>query len=254
MPPRTAAKRSDANGADDGRQTTHSGDAVRGQRSDFVRPKTAQQAVAEALRHDITTGKLAPGSWIVQDTLAEQFGMSRIPVREALKTLEAEEYVTYVPHSGYRVAKLSLDDLTEVFTLRALLEEALIRDAMPGVTDEIVEEMRSQNADMDAATAAGDLIAVGVANRQFHFLTFQQSRMARTKRIVTQLWNTADAYRPLYAPLLDMAKVNSEHFLMIDAMAARDVERMVALNHEHRAHALEPLRKTFAADGADSQT
>jgi len=130
----------------------------------------------------------------------------------------------------------------------------LIRDAMPGVTDEIVEEMRSQNADMDAATAAGDLIAVGVANRQFHLLTFQESRMARTKRIVTQLWNTADAYRPLYAPLLDMAKVNSEHFLMIDAMAARDVERMVALNHEHRAHALEPLCKTFAADGADSQT
>jgi DNA-binding GntR family transcriptional regulator len=253
MPPRTAAKRSDAN-SDDGRQTTHSGDAVRGSRSDFVRPKTAQQAVAEALRHDITTGKLAPGSWIVQDTLAEQFGMSRIPVREALKTLEAEEYVTYVPHSGYRVAKLSIDDLTEVFTLRALLEEALIRDAMPSVTDEIVEQMRRQNADMDAATAAGDLIAVGVANRAFHFLTFQESRMARTKRIVTQLWNTADAYRPLYAPLLDMAKVNSEHVLMIDAMADRDVERMVALNHEHRAHALDPLRETFAADGADSQT
>jgi DNA-binding GntR family transcriptional regulator len=253
MPPRTVAKRSDAN-SDDGRQTTHPGDAVRGQRSDFVRPKTAQQAVAEALRHDITTGKLAPGSWIVQDTLAEQFGMSRIPVREALKTLEAEEYVTYVPHSGYRVAKLSIDDLTEVFTLRALLEEALIRDAMPSVTDGIVEQMRRQNADMEAATAAGDLIAVGVANRAFHFLTFQESRMARTKRIVTQLWNTADAYRPLYAPLLDMAKVNSEHVLMIDAMADRDVERMVALNHEHRAHALDPLRETFAADGADSQT
>jgi DNA-binding GntR family transcriptional regulator len=248
MPPRTAAKRSDSKGADGGTEAPHPGDAVRGPRSDFVRPKTAQQAVAEALRHDITTGKLAPGSWIVQETLAEQFGMSRIPVREALKTLEAEEYITYVPHSGYRVAKLSLEDLTEVFTLRAILEEALIRDAMPGVTDEIVEEMRRHNADMVAATAAGDLIAVGVANRQFHLLTFQQSRMARTKRIVTQLWNTADAYRPLYAPLLDMAKVSSEHVLMIDAMTARDVERMVALNHEHRAHALEPLRQIFGAD------
>jgi DNA-binding GntR family transcriptional regulator len=242
MPPRTAAK-----------QTAISGDAARGPRSDFVRPKTAQQAVAEALRHDITTGKLAPGSWIVQETLAEQFGMSRIPIREALKTLEAEEYVTYVPHSGYRVAKLSLDDLTEVFTLRAILEEALIRDAMPEVTDEIVDEMRSHNADMDAATAEGDLIAVGVANRQFHFLTFQQSGMARTKRIVTQLWNTCDAYRPLYAPLLDMPKVAGEHVLMIDAMTARDVERMVALNHEHRSHALEPLRQIFSADGADGQ-
>ena len=179
--------------------------------------------------------------------------MSRIPVREALKTLEAEEYVTYVPHSGYRVAKLSLEDLIEVFTLRAILEEALIRDAMPRVTDEIVEEMRWYNAEMDAATAAGDLIAVGVANRQFHYLTFQESGMARTKRIVNQLWNTADAYRPMYSPLLDMAKVNSEHVLMIEAMAVRDVERMVALNHEHRAHALEPLRQIFGADGVDAQ-
>jgi DNA-binding GntR family transcriptional regulator len=249
MPPRTDTKRSNAKGAAKG---THSGDAVRGPRSDFVRPKTAQQAVVEALRHDITTGKLAPGSWIVQESLAEQFGMSRIPVREALKTLEAEEYITYVPHSGYRVAKLSLEDLVEVFRLRAILEEALIRDAMPGVTDEIVDDMRKCNAGMDASSAAGDLIAVGVANRQFHFLTFQASGMARTKRIVTQLWNTADAYRPLYAPLLDMSKVAGEHVLMIDAMADRDLERMVALNHEHRSHAIEPIHRILGEEAAEA--
>ena len=69
MPPRTATKRD---------QTPRS-DPSRGRRSDFVRPKTAQQAVAEAIRQDITSGKLAPGSWIVQEALAEQFGMSRIP-------------------------------------------------------------------------------------------------------------------------------------------------------------------------------
>ncbi|MDT0407004.1 GntR family transcriptional regulator, partial [Streptomyces edwardsiae] len=156
-------------------------------------PKTAQQAVAEALRRDITSGKLAPGSWIVQESLAEQFGMSRIPVREALKTLEAEEYITYVPHSGYRVAQLGLDELVEVFRIRDILEAELIRDAMPAVTDELIDAMREQMAVMDRAAAEADLIGVGLANRQFHFLTFEASRMARTKRIVTQLWNTADA-------------------------------------------------------------
>lgn len=248
MPPRTAAKRPGPRDADRSKPNGLSGEAVRGRRSDFVRPKTAQQAVAEALRHDITTGKLPPGSWIVQEAVAEQFGMSRIPIREALKTLEAEEYITYVPHSGYRVTKLSLDDLVEVFTLRAILEEALIRDAMPGVTDEIVDEMRSCNAEMDAALADGDTIAVGVFNRQFHFLTFHASGMARTKRIVTQLWNTADAYRPMYSPLLDMPKVCHEHVAMIDAMAARDVERMVALNHEHRSHAIDPIHRIFETE------
>jgi DNA-binding GntR family transcriptional regulator len=241
MPPRAATPR---------KQSAHAADPSRGPRSDFVRPKTAQQAVAEALRRDITSGKLAPGSWIVQEALAEQFGMSRIPIREALKTLEAEEYITYVPHSGYRVAKLSLEDLTEVFRLRNILEEALIRDSMPLVTDEIIAGMRAQMADMDASAAQNDTIAVGIANRKFHFLTFEQSRMGRTKRIVTQLWNTADGYRPLYAHLMDLHKVNCEHILMTDAMEARDVEKMVALNHEHRAHAIEHLQKILGREEA----
>ncbi|MCG7597970.1 GntR family transcriptional regulator [Mycobacterium sp. C3-094] len=252
MPPRAAANPTRSKGVGRGAPKGDPKDAADRQRPDFVRPKTAQQAVAEALRHDITTGKLAPGSWIVQEALAEQFGMSRIPIREALKTLEAEEYITYVPHSGYRVAKLGLDDLLEVFTLRAILEEALIRDAVPSITDEIVDEMRRCNAAMDDAATAGDLIAVGMYNRQFHFLTFHQSRMGRTKRIVTQLWNTADAYRPLYSPLLDMPTVCHEHLAMIEAMADRDVDRMVALNHQHRAHAIEPIHRMFAVESEES--
>ncbi|WP_029372083.1 GntR family transcriptional regulator [Mycobacterium sp. UM_WWY] len=242
MPPRTATPRT-------ARDTAPGG---KGPRSDFVRPKTAQQAVAEALRRDITSGKLAPGSWIVQESLAEQFGMSRIPIREALKTLEAEEYITYVPHSGYRVAKLGLDELVEVFRLRDILEAELIRDAMPAVTDDVVDQMREQMTEMERCAAAGDLIGVGLANRQFHFLTFEGSGMARTKRIVTQLWNTADAYRPLYAHLMDLAKVNSEHVLLVDAMAARDAERVVTLNHEHRLHAIDHLHAVFGREESEA--
>lgn len=219
-----------------------------GPRADFVRPKTAQQAVAEALRQDITTGKLPPGSWIVQEAVAEQFGVSRIPIREALKTLEAEEYITYVPHSGYRVTKLSLAELTEVFRLRDILEEELIRDAMPTMTDAVVEEMRQCMAAMDRAAGEEDLVAVGIANRRFHYLSFETSQMARTKRIVNQLWNTADAYRPLYSHLMDLRRVNDEHDLMVDALAARDVERAVEINNTHRAHSIRHLTVALSQD------
>lgn len=240
MPPRT--------------QRVRAADPANGQRSDFVRPKTANQAVAEALRRDITSGRFPPGSWIVQENVVELYGVSRIPIREALKTLEAEEYVTYVPHSGYRVAELGLEELQEVFRLRAILEDVLIRDAMPHVTDEIVEQMREQMAEMDKAAAADDLVAVGLANRQFHFLTFQESRMARTKRIVTQLYNTADAYRPLYAHLMDLSKVNSEHVLLTDAMAQRDVQKVLALHQAHRAHAIDHLTQALTEEQAGSAT
>ncbi len=186
--------------------------------------------------------------------MVELYGVSRIPIREALKTLEAEEYVTYVPHSGYRVAELGLEELQEVFRLRAILEDVLIRDAMPHVTDEIVEQMRVQMAEMDKAAAADDLVAVGLANRQFHFLTFQESRMARTKRIVTQLYNTADAYRPLYAHLMDLSKVNSEHVLLTDAMAQRDVQKVLDLHQAHRSHAIDHLTQALTEEQAGSAT
>jgi DNA-binding GntR family transcriptional regulator len=151
------------------------------------------------------------------------------------------------------VAKLGLEDLLEVFRLREILEEELIRDAMPQLTDEIVDAMRAEMAEMDRAAGAGDLIAVGVANRRFHFLPFEASRMARTRRLVTQLWNTADAYRPLYSHLMDLEKVNSEHVLFVDAMLTRDVEKAVAINHQHRAHAVDHLHAVFAREEAGGQ-
>lgn len=217
-----------------------------GAETGFVKPKTAQQAVFEQLRHEITTGALPPGSPIVQETLAGRLNVSRIPIREALKRLEAEEYVSYAPHFGYHVTKLTLDELSEVFRLRDLLEEELIRDAMPAADDELIVEMREAMAEMDRVAGADDLVALGIANRRFHVLTFTRSGMERTKRIVTQLWNTADAYRPLYADLMDMSKVNAEHEQMIEAMAERDLERLVALNHEHRKRAIDHLRRVLS--------
>jgi DNA-binding GntR family transcriptional regulator len=217
-------------------------------RAGFVRPKTAQQAVVELLRNDITSGRLAPGTPIVQEALAEQLGMSRIPIREALKSLEAEEYVTYEPHSGYRVVKLGLQELTEVFRLRTLLEEELIRDSMRiPVAPEIIDEMRMLMDEMDRAGADGDLVAVGVANRRFHYLTFEQSELSRTKRIVNQLWNMADPYRPLYSDLMDLDKVNCEHVLITDAMVEGDVDKAVALNSQHRSHSIEHLKTVLGA-------
>ena len=69
---------------------------------------TTQRAVADALRREISTGRLAPGSHIVQERLAAQLGVSRLPIRESLRVLEAECFLTYVPHVGYRVPQLDM--------------------------------------------------------------------------------------------------------------------------------------------------
>lgn len=88
----------------------------------MARPPTTQEFVLQELRNAIVRGELPPRQPIRQDAIAQRFGVSRVPLREALKILEAEGQVVYRPHRGYSVAELALSDLLEVYRLRQLLE------------------------------------------------------------------------------------------------------------------------------------
>lgn len=200
---------------------------------------TAQDAVLAALREDILTGVLAPGDQLVQESLADRYGVSRVPLREALKMLESEGQVTYHPHRGYFVAELSVADLREVYQLRALLEEAALRAALPTLDETDIAEISVLCDDVVDAATVGDVIAMAEANRRFHFALFDAAGMPRLSRLLRQLWDATDAYRALYyqgAPNRD--RVLEEHAAMVEALRARDVERVVALHDDHRAHSV----------------
>lgn len=101
----------------------------------FHKPSTAQEAVLAQLRRAIVSGELRPGEPIRQSALAERFGVSRVPLREALKILEGEGQVTYRPHRGYVVTELNMDDLLEVYRIRELLEGEAARRAVPRLSE-----------------------------------------------------------------------------------------------------------------------
>ena len=204
---------------------------------------TAQDAVLAALREDIRTGVLAPGDQIVQEALADRYGVSRVPLREALKTLESEGQVTYYPHRGYFVAELSVADLLEVYRLRALLEAEAIRAAVPGLGDDDVAALADLADAIDTASSRGDLTAVTIANRRFHFAIFDAAGMPRLSRLLRQLWEATDAYRSLYfAEPANRERVAGEHAAMIAALRARDAEAVVALHDRHRATSVDVVR------------
>ena len=204
---------------------------------------TAQDTVLAALREDIRTGVLAPGDQIVQESLAERYGVSRVPLREALKTLESEGQVAYFPHRGYFVAELSVADLMEVYRLRALLEAEAIRAAVPALGDDDVDALAHLAADVDAASVRGDLTAVSVANRRFHFALFDAAGMPRLSRLLRQLWEATDAYRSLYfqAPA-NRDRIAGEHAAMVEALRARDAAAVIALHDRHRGNSVEAVR------------
>jgi DNA-binding GntR family transcriptional regulator len=205
----------------------------------FRRPPTAQEAVLSELRRAILTGELRPGEQVRQDALAEQFGVSRVPLREALKILEGEGQVTYRPHRGYFVAELDVADLREVYRLRELLETEAVRAAIPRLRDIDVDEIATEAAEVDRAAAAGDVLAMSAANRRLHFRLIEAAQMPRLARLVRILWDATDAYRSLYYASVDHRRaVHEEHQAIVAALQERDVEETVRVLTEHRDHAV----------------
>ncbi|MDH4158713.1 MAG: GntR family transcriptional regulator [Actinomycetota bacterium] len=212
----------------------------------FRRPPTAQEAVLAELRRAIVSGQLKPGEQVLQDALAEQFGVSRVPLREALKILEGEGQVVYRPHRGYFVAELDVADLREVYLMRDLLESEAVRLAVPRLTAGDLRALTAAATDVDEADVLGDLVAMTAANRRFHFILIEAAGMPRLARLVRILWDATDAYRSLYYAEPDhRAWVQEEHHAVVDAVTAGDAERAVAILREHREHAVQAVARVL---------
>src|SRR5581483_955469 len=109
-------------------------------------------------------------------------GVSRVPLREALKTLQGEGLVSYRAHRGYFVEELSLDDLREVYRIRRLLEAEAVRPAVRHLTDDDLEALEKAQREVERASAAADVLDMAAANRAFHMTLYECARMPRLTR------------------------------------------------------------------------
>lgn len=208
-----------------------------------VRPPTTQEAVLAELRRMIASGELRPGAQIVQDALAEELGVSRVPLREALKMLEGEGLVSYRPHHGYFVTELSLEDLLEVYRIRELLEAEAVTTGLPLMTDEDVERLAEAEEEVRRASAANDVAAMAQTNRRFHFAVIEGCSRPRLIRLIEVLWDSTEVYRSVYfTDPVNRDRILSEHRVLVDAVRARDLPALLEVLDEHRRHAIEALR------------
>lgn len=206
------------------------------------RPLTSQQAVLQEIRRAIANGELKPGERVRQEEFAKRLNVSRVPVREALKGLEAEGQVTYQPQRGYAVAELSLEELTEIYLMRRLLETELIRRAVPIIDEDLIIHLETLIAEMDELSKAGDPSGFTEVNREFHLMLFEQAKMPQFFRIVEILWKNSDSYRSVFFnnPAI-LRRIQKEHRKIVDACKARDTEGVVAAMNEHRSNAIPDL-------------
>ena len=196
---------------------------------------TMQEQVLAHIRESITSGALRPGSQLIQEELAHEFAVSRVPVREALRALTAEGLVEHFPHRGFFVAELSVADLAEVYQLRALIERDVLVKAASLITPDDAHAIEQLLREVEGAHGPA---AVAEANRRFHFAIFDVARSPRALRLLEQLWDATDAYRAMYFALPESGqRIASEHRELWRAVAQGDGARAAAIQDTHRHHA-----------------
>jgi DNA-binding GntR family transcriptional regulator len=208
---------------------------------------TAQQHALEWLRRAIVSGELGPRQRVNQEDVAERIGLSVAPVREALRALEQEGQVTYLPRRGYFVTELRMSDLEEIYGLRRVLEEGAARAALPLLGPAVIARAEAAAADCAAAAAAGDVASELAANRRFHFAILEAPGTPHAMRIIRMLWDSTEAYRALYYNSPEERGRSLEaHERILAALRDGDADRLVAELDAHRDRALAVLRELLA--------
>lgn len=199
-----------------------------------VERKTMTGMAVEVLRERILRGEYTEGEQLRQDALAESLGVSRIPVREALRQLESEGLVTFNPHYGAVVSSLSLEEIEELCQLRALLEGELIRLAVPNLkradhdrADEILDAY-------EAAFEDNDIAEWGSLNWRFHSALLGAADRPLTMNVLTTLHNQSDRYMRMQLTLTHGEDTAiGEHRAIAAAAREGEGEVAAALLHEH---------------------
>ncbi len=196
--------------------------------------KTASRQAAERLRDRILRGAYLEGTPLRHDPLAAGMGVSPVAVREALRQLEAEGLVTFDPDVGAVVSTLSLEEIKELFELRALIEAEVLRRAIPVMRTDHLERTHAVLEEFDAACARDDPEAWGTLNRDFHAALLEPAGLPLTMGVLRYLHNQTNRYTLLHQMVTRTQGASlQEHTAILDAAARRETQHACALLSSH---------------------
>ncbi|MEH8017934.1 GntR family transcriptional regulator [Rheinheimera muenzenbergensis] len=200
-----------------------------------VEYKTRTQVVVEAIREKILTGAIKAGEPLRQAALAEELKVSRIPVREALLQLEAEGLVEFEAHKGATATKLSAEQVTELFELRALLECELLRLAIPKLTEAELAQSEQLLQQMSTAYQAADTSGSwSELNSRFHMSLYRAANRPLTYEMVQNLNSNSDRYIRVHLMLAGgVKKAEPEHSSLLQLVRQKKADAACKLLKQH---------------------
>lgn len=212
--------------------------------------KPLRELVLEAIREAIISGILKPRERLMEIQLAEELGVSRTPIREALRELELEGFIVMVPRKGAYVADMTFKDIADIFEIRAALEGLAAGLAAERITDEEMEDMERHLVEKADAIACGDMERLVEVDTSFHESIYQASRNDRLKGIINNLREQIQRFRATSLAYPGRMKQSlEEHRAIVEAIHARDVVLARQLTQEHIENAEQSMIESIKKDG-----
>ncbi len=204
-------------------------------------------AVAEKLRDQIIRGEIAEGAQLRQDVIAGQYHVSRIPVREALRQLDAEGLITIVPNRGAIVPELSPSDVEELFAIRALLEPEVLKLSIPRLTPADLGQAETVlNKYMSELRREEHMENWGRMNWQFHSILYSRAERPHFMSIIRNVNHNGERYTRLQLYLTHgMKRANEEHHQLLKLCRKNEVTAAFKLLRQHSQHAGQSLNKVL---------
>jgi DNA-binding GntR family transcriptional regulator len=184
--------------------------------------RPASQRVADYLRDAILGGDIGPGQHVRQAMVAERFGASRLPVREALRMLEAEGLIEHEANKGARVPLLDGREVDIIYQMRERLEPLALSQSIPHLTTKDVRRLEHIQDTIEAGSEVRGFLQL---DREFHLLSYSGCHFDQLTSMVTRLWNSTQHYRRAFVASSGPGRmwvINSEHRLLLDAIQRHD--------------------------------
>lgn len=210
----------------------------------------ARSVIEETLRSAILDGRLPCGIALRQQDLADLFGVSRMPVREALRQLEAQALLSVVAHKGAVVAPLVQGDAAETYALRILLESEALRLSVPLLETADVEQAARY---IDELETEHDYSKIGRLNRLFHMSLYGKAPNKRLLKLVEEGLNEEERFLRFNLEAMGLGKLSQEdHRELLRAAENRDVDASVRLLEHHLNRAVEAITRYLDSPEAQS--
>lgn len=209
----------------------------------LARSTTAAE-VARIVRQKILSGQYKAGDFLRQEALAQELGVSRIPIREALALLEAEGFVVREQYRGALIPHLSLREVEEIYGLRSMIEPFLLEHALPKLTPEVIAKAREL---VVASRDCTDLNKWGQLNFQFHKTLYAVADLPLTMQVLDQLLMRADRYLRMqrYLSAEIQQESDQEHQNLLDLIEAGRGEDAIASLRQHISWNETDVRSTY---------